>query len=302
MPNNLPSYILAATAPDKAPDGYVLVTLMLGSNLNWDWVASNSETALQIITFAPLAVVNALRIPQANVVMLALEAFIPEGWNKDPKSLLTLVEMYIPQESVDELAAQLKAANSRFYTAQGNQVETALVAEVDPSYPLTSGSSNNAPGSGPAGNLGGLIAPTGSDGKDDARQRAIIGVCAAVGGALALALAYWLYKYIQRQREGGHRRLNEGQLAYGGPGYGAVAAGPVMAQERGRRDSFFFAADSLRGYEDGTARMYDDDTYDHRSASGHGHGAMVPPRSPQQGPIVPSSISAPILRQNTLNW
>ncbi|KZW01569.1 hypothetical protein EXIGLDRAFT_65935 [Exidia glandulosa HHB12029] len=237
--------------------------------------------------------------------MLALEAFIPQDWNRDPKSLLTLVEMYIPDEKVSELSAQLKAPNSRFYVNQGNQVELALVAEVDPSYPLTSGSSGAASGTGAGGNLDGLLGDSGSNAKDDSRKRAIIGVCAAIGGALALALAWWLYKYCQRSREMKHRRLSDGQMAYGA-GYGAVAAGPVppAMQERGRRDSFFFAADSLRGYEDGTARMYEDETYDHRSGSGHGHGGYVATgaRSPQQGPIVPSHISAPILRENTLNW
>lgn len=243
--------------------------------------------------------------------MLALEAFIPKDWNQDPKSLLTLVEMYIPNDWVDELAAQLKAPNSQFYAGQGNQVETALVAEVDPSYPLTSGSGGAVSGSSAGSPLSGLVGSAETSTKDDARERAIIGVCAAIGGALALALGWWLYKYCQRSREMKHRRLSDGQLAYG-PGYGAVAAGPVppAMQERGRRDSFFFAADSLRGYEDGTARMYEDETYDHRSASGHGHGSYGAAggagghatRSPQQGPIVPSHISAPILRENTLNW
>ncbi|EJD50554.1 hypothetical protein AURDEDRAFT_112178 [Auricularia subglabra TFB-10046 SS5] len=303
LPNNLPSYIMAATAPQSQPSGYTLVTLMLSQRLNWDWVASNSQTALQIITFAPLTVVNALRIQQENVIMLALEAFIPENWNRDPKSLLTLVEMYIPDTHVDELAQQLRARNSAFYTQQANQVEHMLVAEVDPSYPLTAGGGGAA--SGGNSPLNPLVNGDESNGKDDARKRAIIGVCAAIGGAVALALAWWFYKYMQRSREMRHRRLSQnsdtnlGAAAMAGGAYGATG----MMEERGRRDSFFFAADSLRGYEDGgmaggmAAARYEDDTYDHRAGVPAG-GA----RSPQQGPIVPSHISAPILRENTLNW
>jgi len=246
--------------------------------------------------------------------MLALEAWIPQNWDRNTKNLRTLLEFYMPSDRVDELQHQIMVPTSLFYTSQQNPITKTIVMYVDPTYPLTASSgsndANSPTGSRAGGNLGGLLGNEAEDDKDSARKRAIIGVCAAIGGVLLLGAIWWGYKNHQLKREQAHRRLSQNSDtqfagAGGGGAYGAADYGGAGGmQERGRRDSFFFAVDSLRGYEDG--RFDDSETYDHRSLAPTTGGALSARTGHAQGghgqPIQPGAISAPILRENTLNW
>jgi hypothetical protein len=142
---------------------------------------------------------------------------------------------------------------------------------------------------------------TGTGALSDARRRnAIIGVCVTFGAVGLLVLTWWIARVIRRKRETRHRPLigggPDGTVDYFAS-YGATT--PSMEQAapssnlgvhgmEERRRSFFFAEDELRGYDDGNRQ--EETTYVSRQPSG------------RRGPIKPGAISAPILRESSLNW
>lgn len=97
---------------------------------------------------------------------------------------------------------------------------------------------------------------------------------------------------MKRKREVAHHRLTGDFAGYGATGGGG--ASPMMQQQpqgyEERRRSFFYAEDELRGYDDG--QRQEEMTY----------RAGAPAPSVRRGPIQASLISAPILRENSLNW
>lgn len=224
---------------------------------------------------------------------------MPEDWDgQNVNELLTLFEAYIPTDQVDTLAAQLKALNSPFYN-QPTAILRQFAAQVDGSYPLTgaTGGSGGGGGSGPGSYN------DAADGVDNSRRNAIIGVCSAIGGALLIALGYWFFRHM-RNREHGHRRMS--QFSGGVPPTMPLTAaggydhenpftdyGAAGVDQRRRRDSFFFAEDSLRGYEAVGEYRGGEETF-HRTSPDMTQRARAP--------IVPSHISAPILRESSLNW
>ncbi|KAH7097616.1 hypothetical protein BKA62DRAFT_759811 [Auriculariales sp. MPI-PUGE-AT-0066] len=321
LPDNLPSYIMSNTAPQTVPDGAVLCTVMFMQTLNWAWVANDSTLALQILSYGPVMMIQSLGIARQGPRGRTVGVYPCRLGRRRHQAAAHLLMLYLPADVVSDLQHQMITPNSDFYQRQNIPITKQLVMQVDPTYPLTSSSaSNGAPkGTNAGGNLGGLLGDADSDNKDEARKRAIIGVCAAIGGALLIGAIWWGWRNHQLKQEQAHRRLSQNsdtQFAaaqgagamYGAAGYGGAGA----MQERGRRDSFFFAADSLRGFEDG--RFDDSETFDHRSmapttggalSSRHGHNAGGGygggDRHGQQ-PIQTGAISAPILRENTLNW
>jgi len=106
-----------------------------------------------------------------------------------------------------------------------------------------------------------------------------------------LVLAFLVYRSIKRKREMAHRRLSD--PAAGGEIVGARPEGREFDQDSvggARRRSFYYAEDSLRGFQ---GAGQEDVQYDSR--------ANVPGMS-QRRNIVPAAISAPILRESSMNW
>jgi len=126
------------------------------------------------------------------------------------------------------------------------------------------------------------------------RKDAIIAVCTVVGGIGLLILAWWGYKNFKRRQEGAHRRLAD-PLGLD-RGYGATdnvirERPPSVGPDGIRRNSFYFAEDSLRGYRDQVRDMAEEAQLSN-SVGGRRH---------VQG-AAGAAISGPILRDNTLNW
>jgi hypothetical protein len=193
---------------------------------------------------------------------------------------------YVPSDLVDTLAAQMKAKSSAFYTgSQGVALQLAL--RVDPAFSLNAVPDPN-PTSGGSKVGGGIHGSSSAK----ARQDAIIGVVSALGGIALIILAFLVYRSWKRRQELAHRRLSDppGAVGYTGerPEGREFDQDSVGGQ---RRRSFYFAEDSLQGFQ---GERQEEGTYDHHTTPGSG---MVQRRN-----FAPDAISAPILRGSTMNW
>jgi len=222
------------------------------------------------------------------VKTFALQVYVPSTYQgpADSVELGTIFLGYIPSDQVDALAAQIKAKQSPFYTAVPDAVAQALASRVDSGFALTSVPDPIAkkPGSS--------IDPTSGSSEGKARQDAIIGVVSALGAIAVLVLAFLMYRAFQRRKELAHRRLSD-------PVDADVAAVGVRPDGREfdqdsvggqRRRSFYFAEDSLRGFQ---SDRNEETHYDSRT----NQATMS-----QRRPVMPSAISAPILQQSSMNW
>lgn len=169
------------------------------------------------------------------------------------------------------------------------------------------------------------------------RRNAIIGVCVAFGALGLVVVVWWLVRAIMRHKEAAHRPLGDGGEGYGsmtqvqplGPGSSASGTrafspdngmqnpfgsppGSIDRHEAGiveaggvHRRSFFFAEDELRGYEDTVNRDVDSDSPPPGSTMASGatyYSSHRPVSTYRRGQITPGVISAPILRESSLNW
>ena len=215
----------------------------------------------------------------------ALQVYQPPDYQSinDVNKLRTLYIAYIPSENVQDLQQQVRAKQSRFYVASDG-IPRQLAALVDPSYSVTSNPITD-PGSGGSG--GNSVAAVSND--NSARLDAIIGVCSALGGIALCILVWMVVRNIKRNRMMAHRRLSDPPVAGSTPAPGQIFDRDSIGGQR--RRSFYYAEDSLRGFGDAPA----DETYHHQSE-------MPPGMRERRPPIEPGAISAPILRDNTLNW
>jgi hypothetical protein len=222
------------------------------------------------------------------VLSYALQVVVPSDYHSpaDQDKLLTMFLAYIPTTSVSDLASQIKAKNSAFYTGSTG-VAQQIAEQVDSSFSVTSAPDPNAGGSAAtsSGSGGGSAADTSGAKSSDKRQDAIIGVVSALGGVTLIVLALLVFRSLKRRRELAHERLGEEPDRY----VGARPDGQEFDRDSvggQRRRSFYFAEDSLRGF-DGQQR----EEYDHRSS----------PAGMRQR-VGAGAVSAPILRENTMNF
>jgi hypothetical protein len=204
----------------------------------------------------------------------------------DQSVLGTMWLGYIPSDLVDTLAAEIKAKQSAFYTGVPDTVAQALAAHVNTGFSITSVADPNlSPGSSSSSPGPGTVGSTSSDGK--ARQDAIIGVVSALGAIAVLVLVFLVYRSMKRRKELAHRRLSDPPDDV----VGTRPEGREFDQDSvggARRRSFYYAEDSLRGY------------------AGEGNEDVGPPPAnpqiTQRRNVVPAAISAPILRESSMNW
>jgi hypothetical protein len=268
-----------------------MISVLFDGGLGWEFVVNSDLSPSQIFAWFPVLVETALGITSDQVKTFALQVWIPETY-KGPADVAQLGTMwlgFIPSNLVDTLASQIKAKQSPFYT--GNPDPWASLAlHVNPSFSLdTVNNPSDDPGSS-----------TSSSNSNDSKSRedAIIGVVSALGGITLLVLLYLVYRSIQQRREMAHRRLSDPPQGYMGeaPPDRDFDQDSVGGQ---RRRSFYFAEDSLRVYSDPT----------------EGSGGLAPHeqhgmfRSPGESsnllsrrPIAPSAISAPVMKENSLNF
>jgi len=193
---------------------------------------------------------------------------------------------YIPSDLVDVLAAQIKAKQSKFYTGVPGGVAADLAERVNSGFSLRSvadsGGANNS-GSSTSGDA----VPGGSSAESKSRQDAIIGVVSALGAIALLVLVFLVYRSMKRRKELAHRRLSDppaaAEIRPQGTEFDQDSVGGA------RRRSFYFAEDSLRGY---AGERQEEQEFVVTSSS-----SMAQRRN-----VVPATISAPILRESSMNW
>lgn len=204
---------------------------------------------------------------------------------------MTVWLAYIPSDQVNNLAEQIKVSTSAFYTKLAPPYST-LAEQVDPSFSVDSVAPPSGDGSSsPSGSSGSSSnAATGkSSSSSNTRRDAIIGVVSSLGAVTLIALAFLSMRAIKKRRELAHQRLQEPADTYDGsrPDGRDFDQDSVGGQ---RRRSFYFAADSLRGFSEvaNTAAQFDQ--------------RLSPDSGMRERRGVAGAISTPILRENTMNW
>ncbi|KAI9064697.1 hypothetical protein FKP32DRAFT_1569409 [Trametes sanguinea] len=252
LPNNIPWQILPPTGAhpgDGDLGGYTEISLLFDTALNWLFVATNQNSSSEIFAWMPPI----------------LQTLLQTTWNG-----------WIPSDSVDTLAQQLRVASSPFYTALPSPYKD-LAVHVVPSFPVETANNDGTPGSG----SGSSSDTTGASSSSKTREDAIIGVISSLGAIALLILAFLVFRAVKQRRELAHRRLSD-------PGQNAEFIGAPPEDHEFDRDSvggqrrrsFYYAADSLRSAQPTAA----EDPF---------NPGMRERRPP---------IGAPILRDNTMNW
>lgn len=219
-----------------------------------------------------------------QVKTYALQAWKPATYTSpdDADQLRTIFIGYVPSSDVTALEQAIRAKTSALYTGVSG-ISAQLSAMIDASYSVTS-VSDPITGSGGSANSTG-----GSSNSNHTRLDAIIGVCSALGGIALCILGFLLYRNFRRKQEAAHHRLADANNFDGTPPAGQDFDRDSVGGQR--RRSFYYAEDSLRGYSHPP-----EDGYEQRVTT-QGAGGMRERRA-----VVPGVISAPILRDNTLNW
>ena len=205
----------------------------------------------------------------------ALQVYIPTSYQTpaDAAQLGTLWLGYIPSDLVTTLSQEILAKQSKFYTGESDAVARALASYVNSGFSILSVSDPNSGGSS-------------SGGGGKSREDAIIGVVSSLGGIAFFVFVFLAYRMMKNRRDLAHRRLSDP------PDMGSAGVRPEgqdFDQDSvggARRRSFYYAEDSLRGYQDPEPEQ------------NAGPSTMT-----QRRMIVPGTqISAPILQDSSLNW
>ena len=211
-----------------------------------------------------------------------LRVHVPDDYTStaDMDKLETMYLAWIPNESIDLLAQQLKVASSLFYTGLQSPYKD-LAAHVVPSFPVNAVSpgTNSDSGNTAANNSS---ASSGSKTREDA----IIGVVSSLGAITLLILAFLVARAVKQRRALAHRRLSdprEAEFVGAPPADHEFDRDSVGGQ---RRRSFYYAADSLRSMGEHSPSA--DDPFNPQAGAG----------MRERRPV----IGTPILRDNTMNW
>lgn len=166
---------------------------------------------------------------ESNVTTYALQAYSPAAVQGESTSVLTRWIGYIPTAKVSDLSSYIKTPSSPLYRQAG--IAGQLAAQIDSSYPLTGSSTTGSTSSGSES--------TDSTSKSNNHRDIIIGVCVGVGGALWIALVFWIYRRVKRNHDASvHKRLSEH-----GSFVGSGMAGGYLAQGRHSRTSSLAASE-----------------------------------------------------------
>jgi hypothetical protein len=216
-----------------------------------------------------------------QVLTFALQVFVPDTYHStaDAAQLGTTWLGYIPSIQVDGLASQIKTTTSPFYKGTTG-IPAELAAKVNPSFPLNSVPDPNISSNGNSGS-------SDSNSVSETRQNIIIGVVSAFGGLAVLVLSFLIYRSYKRRQELAHHRLSEPRQVDGLRPEGREFDQDSLGGQR--RRSFYFAEDSLRGFQGDRPEEANFDSRD--------NSAMMSQRR-----VLPSAISAPILRESSMNW
>lgn len=250
--------------------------------------------------------------------MFALQVWQPSTYQSvnDADQLLTVFLAYIPSDKVDTLAQQITDKNSQFYTGAGPPY-TDLALHVNAAFPVqavtspTTGDGSTSPDSTASG---------ASSSSSKTRENVIIGVVTSLGAITLIVLAFLVIRAVKQRREMAHRRLSDPPTQFVGSrpenqDFDRDSVGGA------RRRSFYYAEDSLRGFEGSSggaggsggagagAASGGGASGAGAASSGDGHYDHVLSEQQQQQagmrerrPVNAGMISTPILRDNTMNW
>lgn len=286
LPTGIPGRIYPKVQLDLSQDlsNFLMISILFNQELNWPWVVSHQTSSIQIFAWLPAIIATALGVPADQVKTWALQVYVPASYNgpTDAVQLGTMWLGYIPKDQVDNLAQQIKAKQSLFYNGINDSVAQALASRVNPGFSLNAvvDPNLNANGSGSSGS-------SSSSNSGKSRQDAIIGVVSALGAIALLILLFLVYRSMKRRQELAHRRLSD---PVPDQYVGARPDGRDFDQDSvggARRRSFYYAEDSLRGFQGAPVEEV--------PRSG-------PPGMVQRRNVMPNAISAPILRESSMNW
>ncbi|KAL5524480.1 hypothetical protein ACEPAF_9620 [Sanghuangporus sanghuang] len=287
LPSGLPARIYPSeggVTADTDLSDYTAISVLFDVGLAWPFVATKTDSAAQIFAYFPPCLQVALGISADQVKTFALQVYETSQYKSpdDLNELRTLFIGYVPSENITALEQAIKAKQSNLYTGTTG-ISAQLAQRIDASYSVTSypdpiSQDSNSTSSSDS-----------SASSSSSRRDAIIGVCSALGGIALCILGFLLYRNLKRRQETAHHRLQEPQT-YTGPTPGQDFDRDSIGGQR--RRSFYYAEDSLRGFSQPAPR--DDISTHNISPAG---GGMR-----ERRPIAPGTISAPILRDNTLNW
>ncbi|KAF8148185.1 hypothetical protein B0H34DRAFT_265574 [Crassisporium funariophilum] len=299
LPTGIPARIYPRDQldPDANMAGFTLVSILFNQELNWPFVVDSQISSSQIFAYVPVLITTALGIAGDQVKTWALQVYVPTTYRTaaDQVELGTMWLGYIPSDLVDTLAAEIKAKQSKFYTGVSDVVAQSLADRVNSGFSLRSVADPNTTSNG-GDNSNTAVGASSNDSKS--RQDAIIGVVSALGAIAVLVLVFLVYRSMKRRRQLAHRRLSDppvGDMDF----VGARPEGQDFDQDSvggARRRSFYYAEDSLRGFE-GQQPV----------AGGQGPNEMgqysrTSPVLSQRRNVVPGMISGPVLQENSMNW
>lgn len=299
LPSDIPARIYPPVPLDTStlPNDDVLCSLLFDAFLSWGFVFKNTQSQGQIFGWTPIIVARALNISVTQVPSFALQVFVPADYQgpSDANLLRTEYLFYIQASLVDVLANQIKAQSSDFYSIEEPYKE--LANQVDASFALTSVDPNNVPGTATGGASRG----------NNSRTATIIGVVSALGGLALIILGILIFNGVKSSRQLRHQRLSDPNLPNDpypdrtGREFDQDSVGGA------RRRSFYFAEDSLRGQpqttEQSTVPIAQAQTqYVVQAEPQIQYSSRSSPENIRRAPVVPGTISAPILTQSSLNW
>ena len=219
-----------------------------------------------------------------------LQVYVPTTYQSpaDSADLGTMWLGYIPSDLVDVLAAEIKAKQSKFYTGvPPGGVAADLADRVNSGFSLRSVADNGGTNTNTGSSTGGDGVTGATSAESKTRQDAIIGVVSALGAIALLVLVFLVYRSMKRRQQLAHRRLSDppaaAEIRPQGTEFDQDSIGGA------RRRSFYFAEDSLRGYAG--------ERQEEQEFVVGGSGSMAQRRN-----VVPATISAPILKESSMNW
>jgi hypothetical protein len=302
LPADLPARIYPADLVDSSTlaGGDVLCSLLFTSFLPWNFVATHTQSQGQIFSWTPFIISQALNLSSTATPPFALQVFVPDNYQgpDDAEMLRTEYLFYLPNNLVSVLANEIRVESSPFYNIAEPYKDLAI--QVDPAFALTSVPNPNAvPGTANAASSRG----------NKSRTPTIIGVVSALGGLALIIFGILIFNGVKRSRELRHRRLSDPNLPNDpypdrtGRDFDQDSVGGP------RRRSFYFAEDSLRGQpqtaEQSTVPMPQAQTQyvvQPESQIQYSSGSSPENMRERRAPVVPGTISAPILTQSSLNW
>ncbi|KXN89414.1 hypothetical protein AN958_05723, partial [Leucoagaricus sp. SymC.cos] len=292
LPSGIPARIFPRDQLDLTSndlDGYTLISILFNSELNWCFVVQSDFTSSQIFAYVPVLITTALNISRDQIKPYALQVYIPTTYHSpaDQAVLGSTWLGYIPTDTVDSLAAQIKVRSSPFYTGVPDGVAKELAQRVVPGFSIRSVADPHKDPSGSGNSNNGSSSGNSDSGRS--RQDAIIGVVSALGAIALFVLVFLIYRSMQRRKQLAHRRLSDPP----DESLGVRPPGREFDQDSvggQRRRSFYYAEDSLRVYE-GQANAHDQLMND-----------QSPATLSQRRNVVPTTISAPVLQGSTMNW